>query len=196
VNSALRRKQIVYAARQVFGRKGYHAATVEDILTEAGIARGTFYLHFKSKREVFGVLLGSLTSALEMNIKRVATAPDAPPVLDQMLGNVERILTILINNLDLTRIMLHEATGIDPDFDRKLGEFYDNVLALIQLSLKHGQEMKIVRDCDIEVASHVILGSVRQTMEIVLRSKKRPVSADALGRALLDLLAGGIFVKA
>jgi len=196
VNSALRRKQIVYAARQVFSRKGYHAATVEDILTEAGIARGTFYLHFKSKREVFGVLLGSFTSALEMNIKRVSTTPDAPPVLDQMMGNVERLLTILINNLDLTRIMLHESRGIDPDFDRKLGEFYDNVLALIQLSLKHGQEMGVVRPCDIEVASHVVLGSVRQVMEIVIGAKKRPVSADQLGRALLDLLAGGVFVRA
>jgi len=45
----LTQRRILESALQVFEEKGYNAATVEDIVAAAGIARGTFYLHFKNK---------------------------------------------------------------------------------------------------------------------------------------------------
>jgi AcrR family transcriptional regulator len=195
MNRALRTRQIDYSARKVFSEKGYHATTVEDIIKEAGISRGTFYKHYKSKREVFGRLLDSLTGALVMNIKRVDISPEAPPIVDQMIANVERILTTLINNLDLTKILLREAMGVDPDFDVKLNEFYDSILALIELSLKHGQEMGIIRPCSVSVASYMVLGSIRQSMEVFLNSKQKRISPGELGSSLFDLTASGLFVR-
>lgn len=194
MNRALRKRQISYSARKVFSEKGYHAATVEDIIRTAGISRGTFYKYYKSKREVFGELLDGLTSALAMNIKRVDVSPGAPPIVDQMMGNVERVLGLLTGNLDLTGILLHAAVGIEPAFDKKLDEFYDSILALIELSLKHGQEMGVVRPLNVEIASYTVLGSVRQSMEVFLSSKQRRVSSKELGKHLLDVLANGLFV--
>ena len=54
-----RRAQLVTAARDVFGQKGYHAATVDDITRAAGVAKGTFYLYFDEKREVYYDLVRS-----------------------------------------------------------------------------------------------------------------------------------------
>jgi AcrR family transcriptional regulator len=195
MNRALRKRQINYSARKVFADKGYHATSVEDIISHAGISRGTFYKYYKSKREVFGELLDSLTRALEMNIKRVDLSTDAPPIVDQMLCNVQRILETLTNNLDLTSILLHAAVGIDPDFDKKLDEFYDSTLALIELSLSHGQEMGVIRRCNVEIASWTVLGSVRQSMEAFLSSKRRPMSSEVLGKHLLEILANGLFTR-
>src|SRR3954465_3637975 len=48
-----RRAQLVAAAREVFGERGYHTATVDDITRAAGVAKGTFYLYFDEKREVY-----------------------------------------------------------------------------------------------------------------------------------------------
>ena len=48
-----RRAQLLAAARVVFARRGYHHASVSDILDEAKVARGTFYNYFDSKRAVF-----------------------------------------------------------------------------------------------------------------------------------------------
>ena len=47
-----RREQVLLCAQRVFSRKGYHAAGVADIIQAAGVARGTFYLYFESKRRV------------------------------------------------------------------------------------------------------------------------------------------------
>jgi AcrR family transcriptional regulator len=46
----------------VFKEKGYHATSVNDIIDAAQIARGTFYLYFTSKREVFAELSATFLS--------------------------------------------------------------------------------------------------------------------------------------
>ena len=50
------RREIIAAARRVFERSGYFDASVEAIVTEAGVARGSFYTYFPSKLEVFQVI--------------------------------------------------------------------------------------------------------------------------------------------
>jgi len=48
----LTRQRLQESALRIFGDRGYTAATVEEISAEAGVARATFYLHFKSKSEL------------------------------------------------------------------------------------------------------------------------------------------------
>ena len=48
-----RREQILDAAMEVFSRKGFSMATTAEIAREAGIAEGTIYNYFTSKRELF-----------------------------------------------------------------------------------------------------------------------------------------------
>lgn len=48
-----RRGQILKAAMEIFSRKGYAAATIPEIARAAGIAAGTIYIYYTSKRELF-----------------------------------------------------------------------------------------------------------------------------------------------
>lgn len=52
-----RRQQIHAAALTCFARKGYHLATMDDIVVESGLSKGTLYWYFPSKRELFVSLL-------------------------------------------------------------------------------------------------------------------------------------------
>lgn len=54
-----RRHQILEAALTVFSRKGYGGATVPDIAREAGIAVGTIYNYYKSKRDLLTSLFAN-----------------------------------------------------------------------------------------------------------------------------------------
>jgi AcrR family transcriptional regulator len=51
------RARILEAAYRVFGRRGYEAATVEEITAECGIAKGALYGHFTGKNELFRTIL-------------------------------------------------------------------------------------------------------------------------------------------
>ena len=51
------RSRILEAAYRVFARRGYEAATVEEITDECSIAKGALYSHFDSKEELFRTIL-------------------------------------------------------------------------------------------------------------------------------------------
>jgi AcrR family transcriptional regulator len=52
-----RRKQILDAAIEIFGGKGLDNATMDEIAQAVGISKGTIYLYFKSKDEIFDTIL-------------------------------------------------------------------------------------------------------------------------------------------
>lgn len=54
-----RHREILQAARRIFARLSYAATNVEEIAKEAGMAKGTVYLYFKSKEEIFAAVLAS-----------------------------------------------------------------------------------------------------------------------------------------
>lgn len=52
-----RRNEILDAAEQLFGHKGFDGTSTNDILDKVGIARGTLYYHFKSKEDIMDALI-------------------------------------------------------------------------------------------------------------------------------------------
>lgn len=59
VLSEWRHQEVLEAARRIFARLSYAEANVEEIAKEAGMAKGTIYLYFKSKEEIFAAVLAS-----------------------------------------------------------------------------------------------------------------------------------------
>lgn len=53
----LKRRQIVDGARRVFLARGFDAASMADIAKEAGVSKGTLYVYFKNKEELFGAIV-------------------------------------------------------------------------------------------------------------------------------------------
>ncbi|MBI2525821.1 MAG: TetR/AcrR family transcriptional regulator [Candidatus Rokubacteria bacterium] len=74
-----RREQIVEAAKEVFGEKGFMAATAEEIARRAEVAVGTLYLYFKSKEEMYVSLLFEGLDLFRQELERIqglSLAPD------------------------------------------------------------------------------------------------------------------------
>jgi AcrR family transcriptional regulator len=56
----VQRDRILEVAQEHFGRFGYKRAVIDNIVREVGIAKGTFYLHFESKEQLFLELVNRL----------------------------------------------------------------------------------------------------------------------------------------
>ncbi len=166
-----RRREILRAARQVFSANGYHATGVADIIAQAGVARGTFYLYFTSKREVFETLLDEFLDLLRERVHRIDETVGLEGIQVQLRDNVTRVLGAFAENPELSRIILNEAVGLDKGFDDKLSEFYQGLLDLIEQSLALGRQMGIVRPLDIRVIAAAILGSVKEVVQRVLHGR-------------------------
>jgi len=70
-----RKNEILDAAEMLFGTKGYSKTTINDILNEVGIAKGTFYYYFQSKEEVMDAIVSRYIEAGVEAAKAVVTAP-------------------------------------------------------------------------------------------------------------------------
>src|SRR5438876_3929089 len=64
----VRRGELLEAARRVFERDGYHAATVSSIVQLAGLSQGAFYLYFADKKAVFAALQDEMATLLRRRI--------------------------------------------------------------------------------------------------------------------------------
>ena len=75
---AARRDQIITAAFVCFARTGYHATTMADVAEQAGVSKGTPYLYFESKQELFIVLHEQWDCGLADRVNaEVAALPEA-----------------------------------------------------------------------------------------------------------------------
>jgi len=73
--SEFRRQEIINAARSVFARHGFANGIVDQIATEAGLAKGTIYFYFESKDDVYRAVLEHDMEALKSDsLRRIDAA--------------------------------------------------------------------------------------------------------------------------
>jgi len=206
---ASRRTAILTAARARFALRGYHRTSIDDIIAEAGIARGTFYLHFESKRAIFDELLAELLATLQSTVWRIDVSPAASPPTEQLGTMVARVLDALIDNREMASLLLREAVGLDEDFDRKLGDFYGRINALLMSALETGQEMGFLRRFPAAIGARAVLGMVKETVQWAIvdgalgvvddgKSKAKPkpkpkIDVKALAHELISLTLHGVW---
>jgi AcrR family transcriptional regulator len=157
-----RSAQIQGVARQLFAERGYHGTKLQDILDGAGIARGTFYLHFDGKRAVFDHLVDDFLARIRAVVTPVDVGPSAPSPLTQIEENLLRVTRVLYDHRDLTRIVLLSAEGLDAEADAKMADFYGKLHQLLATAFERGQHMRLLRACDAQVVAHAALGSLKE----------------------------------
>ncbi len=185
-----RRAQGLRHAKRIFARKGYHRTNVADIITRARIARGTFYLYFENKKDLFEELLEQVLRELAFRIQRIRLGPGEPDPAEQLRANLRRVMLFVLSERDLTNILLSHALGFDPELDERIQTFYDGVAAQIQRSLDLGITMGLVRECDTRTAAYCILGGIKET--IVQISRQTPPDIDGLVEEILRFGLSGV----
>jgi AcrR family transcriptional regulator len=188
---AERREQILRVARDVFAKRGYHQATIDDIVARAGVARGTFYLYFDDKRAVFAELIDRFALQLTQAIQRIVTDDPTLPVVEQVRDNIRVILRTCLVERAMTKILFTDAAGVDPAFDRKLATFYDTVVQLLTESLKDGQALGIVDDGEPRVLAYLTLGALKELLYQAVTLGFAEETADVLTQQMYGFLSRG-----
>ncbi|KKO50732.1 TetR/AcrR family transcriptional regulator [Paenibacillus sp. DMB20] len=83
-----RRNEILDAADELFGQKGFDGTSTNDILEKVGIARGTLYHHFKSKEDIMDALIDRYNVRLLDGAREIAA--------DKSIPVVERIIRVVM----------------------------------------------------------------------------------------------------
>jgi len=117
--SGERREAILAAALDEFSSRGFEAARLEDVARRAGVAKGTIYLYFRDKENLFQELIRAMLTPLVGTIEAMGQADVPLPVL------ADRIVDLFVSQVydtrrkDVVRLMISEGRRFP-----KLAEFY------------------------------------------------------------------------
>jgi AcrR family transcriptional regulator len=181
-----RRARLLEAAWTVFARQGYHGAGVADIVQAAGVARGTFYNYFESKRHAFDAVLADAMARVEASVLRIDVSR---PIAPQVHENIRRIVASLAAMGDGARVLFTDAAGIDEDGRAALIAFYDAALARVVRALRTGQAMGLPVPADVATTAACLLGLVKEPVyQAVLHG--HPLDAGAVADAVFVVARG------
>ncbi len=134
-----RKAQIYQAALACFGRKGYHQTTMDDIVAESGLSKGTLYWYFKGKKKLFISLCQETFSQIGLAWEAIA-ADETSNATKKLLASLELFRTVLSEMVPFFGIMMEAwaLTRHDEDVESLVSEIYAPYLALMSGIIEEG----------------------------------------------------------
>ena len=157
----VRRAQLLRAARKVFRNKGYDGATVSDIVQEAGVAQGTFYLYFPSKKDAAVSLRDGL---METMARAVATAVESRTSFEDRLESlIAAGFKVARKNTDLFRLAFIGADETHPEMHSESPEHASFLRAITDL-FRDAVDAGEMEAMDPEIAARLATGLLQHAM--------------------------------
>jgi AcrR family transcriptional regulator len=192
VVTEFRTSGILEAARKVFAKKGFSEATVDDIAGAAGVAKGTVYLYYQSKRDIYLAALkfdiAQMHSLLEQRLRAASTPQEK---LRTFIGVK---LAYFDDNRDFFKIYYSEIGNIcihPGALDSEFKHLYLEQAKLVESILKEGIRKRVILPVRTEQTAFAISDIIRGVVtQRVLGWSKSKINQDV--DFIFDLIWKGI----
>jgi AcrR family transcriptional regulator len=191
-----RPQEIIAAALEVFAERGFAATRLEDIAAKAGVTRGTLYLYFPNKEELFKAMVRQSILPILATAEGLLAASDEPtPELLRKLVMTfpERVIGSSVSAIP--KLVIAEARNF-PDLARfYLEEVIQRGRRLVRALVQRGIDRGEFREVDMD---HILYCVIAPVLVAALWQHSfraiEPGGMDpqALCRAHVDLLLNGL----
>jgi TetR/AcrR family fatty acid metabolism transcriptional regulator len=154
---------IMQAAEKLFTSRRFHEITMEDVAAAADVAKGTIYLYFRDKEDLFAqTCTAGFDEMCELLQNKV---PGDAPFAEQLLGTVRQIAEFFERRHQLLRMMQTEEArmfytkgGLHDRWMEKRKKLVSAVAAVLAMGVSAGE---IRADVPPEVLANMLLGMLR-----------------------------------
>jgi AcrR family transcriptional regulator len=186
VSQSSKRERIIEAGLKLFANESYQAVTMDRVAEAAGVAKGTLYLYFQSKEDLY---LGILNDGMESTARNYQASVD--PQADVKV-RLRRAITLISEfydqRRDLLRLMMTEEPRMPEARNRLREEWRDRGVRFFNSLIEEGVQSGAFRAVDARLATFAILGSIRHVM--LFYGAQRPV--DQIGDELGEMVVRGL----
>ncbi len=189
-----KKRVILAAARRLLIKRGFQDIVLDDIAREAGVAKGTLFLHFKSKEEMFTAAFADLVDGLGLELEALTKTGLAGKEL------LVAAAKVVLNHFDHSRdFMAQFSTGRFPGCGAKscgklMEKFRANharLRAILLLASK--DECRSISDLGFAVGA--FFGLCRTaTMRKILDGHDKPLEREAERVALFFIQGSGVSI--
>jgi len=157
-----KKSRLLLAAKEIFAEKGLEKATISEIVKKAGMAQGTFYLYFSSKKALIPALANDLlqTMLCEMQKEQVFS--------NNVWDSFHKIITITFQVTDSYKEVLslcYSGLAIEntlSEWEKIYNPYYSWLAEIITYGIEQGA---IRPDIEPMIAAKMIIGLVESSAE-------------------------------
>ncbi|HVW71477.1 MAG TPA: TetR/AcrR family transcriptional regulator [Steroidobacteraceae bacterium] len=172
------RVKLIQAAYRLFAVHGADAPTIDDVIAEAGVARGTFYNHFKTRDELFGAVADDIATSINAVIRPAITG----------IGDAATRLALAFR-MFLRFALADEARGwILLRTMPLVGPLNEEMKTFVQSEFEQALATGRMRSVSAAVATDLGIGLQIMTIHRVLVDRGGEAAIDAAAEALLVAL--------
>lgn len=180
------RNKLINAAREIFLEKGYDSATTREISERADLGAGTFYVHFRDKRDIYDALVRRANR--EMHQRWMEARKPEMSVEEQVVAALRVSFAYFRQNADLARLFLIEGPPVDAEYTMKL---HSGIGAELHTILQNGIEAGHVSEIEPAVLATVVMG-ISVVMGRWLLSPQPPKNAEEIEEAIIKFCLRGM----
>ncbi len=170
-----KRTSMMQAAVQVFAEKGYHAATVRDIVEIADVAVGTFYFYFPDKETLFTHLYDETADFLVQTLQQASVSRSLWP--QQVQAIIQAYVNLAIFEPAIIQLLLIGGSGT-PALATRRQRFRHQLTQLWQRPLTEALTNEQLPDQDSRLTAEAIVGAVDEVILKLLNLPEPELAAD------------------
>ena len=161
-----RQSEILAVALKLFSEKGYTATSIDDIIETAGIARGTFYLHFTGKSDLLSMIVDSYLNRMYEIVKKLDISMNRP--MDEIKRFYREAIRMYVSIPDVKQFMkviFMEVMGTEKEILDKVNAFYKISIQISAQYIAQAQkDGKVIPSLDSVATSTCIVGAVKEIL--------------------------------
>lgn len=187
----MNRNLILEAAAQIFSKKGFHAASMQDIAEAVSMQKGSLYYHVSSKQQILFEILNRALELLIENMEAVMALPLPPE--DKLRHAMASYLTTMIEHLDLASVLLLEHRSLEPELHARHIPKRDYFEGLWRNLIIEGKDAGVFTSADPAFTSRALLGVMNWT--VTWYHPGGSMTAGEIAQQYADLFLKGLLVR-
>ena len=195
-DSATIKDSILDATDRLLSRYGYRKMTVEDIALEAGIGKGTIYLHFTSKEEVVLSHIDRIVERLKERLREIANS-DAAAAERLRLMLMTRVLFRFDSVQHYTQSLNDLLAALRSGLLARRAQYFEAEAQIFEEVLRAGREAGELRFENEYVTAHALLQATNGLLPYSLSTSELGERADVSQRVadVAELVLRGVISR-
>ena len=173
-----KRTAMMQAAVRVFADKGYHAATVRDVVRAADVAVGTFYFYFPDKESLFVHLYEETGDFLLQSLHQAVRS--RPTLPQQLASGLQSYVNIAVYEPAVVQLLLVGGAGAMITLAAKRAKFRETLISTWQWPLTQALDKGLIMPQNTRRSAEALAGAIDEVVLNLLNQPDPDEEADAV----------------
>lgn len=191
LNKTDKREQILESASKLFAKKNYHEVMMEDVSKEISIAKGTLYLYFKSKEDLYFSIVENRLQRLISSLNEFVHSSSNS--IDALHSYVQHVFMFMCKYQAFFRVYWYQNIKPKNSVCNSIDNLEKKLKQILYGIIEEGKSENLFKQIETELAADIALGSIFTGVERQLNKQLSNEMKLAEVNRIYDFILGGLF---